>query len=100
MIALGVLYIFDGFNQEFPGNGLTGLAVSEPARDVSCEDTDSRDYYAAGTTYARLFTVNGEEPKSDVCEGDTLIEYYCVYDEPQVEFYECPNGCISGTCAQ
>ena len=100
MMAIGVLYVFDGLAQG--GSGITGFAISErqQSQDVACFDSDSHDYYTAGTTYARFFKVNGEGPKSDVCEGDTLIEYFCALNEPQVEFFDCPNGCISGTCVQ
>ncbi len=101
MMAIGVLYVFDGLNGgALAGSGITGFAVSERqiSQDVGCADSDSRDYYAAGTTYARLFRANGEDPKEDVCEGDSLIEYYCVYNEPQVEFYDCQNGCSAGAC--
>lgn len=110
MIAIGLLYVFDGISQNaLFGNRATGLVVSEheqglsqqvAQQDVGCYDTDNRDHYVTGTTYAKLFKVNGEAPKQDVCEGNTLIEYYCVFSEPQVEFYECPNGCFGGSCAR
>ncbi len=104
MMAIGVIYAFDGLNSGvLSSNSVTGLVVSQEElsqQDVSCYETDSRDYDVKGITYANLFRVNGEPPKEDVCEEDTLIEYYCVYNEPQVEFYECPNGCISGMCVQ
>lgn len=101
MIAIAVLYTFDGIRQG-QLSGVTGFAVSdsELSQDAGCFDSDNRDYYSGGATYAKLFKANGEEPKNDVCEGDTLIEYYCIYNEPQVEFYECPNGCIAGACVQ
>lgn len=103
MIAIGALYVFDSINQgALSGNSVTGLAVSEQElaqQDVSCYDSDNKDHTVQGTTYARLFAVNGEAPKKDVCEGSTLIEYYCVFNEPQVEFYDCQNGCFNGACA-
>ena len=103
MILIGALYAFDGISHgALSANSVTGLIVSEQAldqQDVGCYDSDDRDYYAQGTTYASLFKVNGEGPKDDACEGNTLIEYYCVFNEPQVEFYDCPNGCVVGRCA-
>ena len=103
MIAIGALYVFDGINQgALSGNSVTGLVVSEQElaeQGISCYDSDNRDYITQGTTYAKLFAVNGEAPKQDVCAGDSLIEYYCVFNEPQVEFYECQNGCVDGACA-
>ncbi len=102
MVAVGALYIFDGISGgQLSGNSVTGLAVSEQntqEQDISCIDSDSRDYSVQGTTYSSLFAANGEPPKKDVCEGNALIEYYCVFNEPQVEFYECPEGCASGIC--
>lgn len=100
MMAIGALYVFDGIsNGALAGDGVTGLAVSEQSnQDVDCIDSDDANPLARGTTYARLFSVNGEEPKSDVCEGDSLIEYYCALNEPQVEFFTCPDGCIDGAC--
>ena len=102
MMAIAGLYVFDGLNiGRIPGDGVTGLAVSEQAlneQDVSCYDSDNRDYYTQGTTYARLFQANGEIPKADTCEGSSLVEYYCVMDEPQVEFYDCPVDCMNGAC--
>ena len=102
MIAIGALYAFDGLHLgALSGNSATGLVVSEPQlarQDVGCYDSDNRDYYAQGTTYAKLFQVNGEAPKQDTCAGSTLIEYYCVFNEPQVEFYDCPQGCDNGAC--
>lgn len=104
MIAVASLYVFDSISQGgLSGNSVTGLAVSEQdvsMQDVSCYDSDNRDYSVQGTTYARLFKANNEEPKQDVCEGSSLIEYYCVFNEPQVEFYECENGCVNGACRQ
>ncbi|MBI2176620.1 hypothetical protein HYU40_04740 [Candidatus Woesearchaeota archaeon] len=103
MIAIGALYAFDGLSQgAFSANSVTGLVVSEQKlsqQDVSCFDSDNRDYGVQGTTYAQLFAANGEQPKDDVCQGSTLIEYYCVGSEPQVEFYDCPAGCVGGRCA-
>ncbi|MBI2580489.1 hypothetical protein HYV85_01640 [Candidatus Woesearchaeota archaeon] len=103
MIAIGALYVFDSVSQgALSGNSVTGLAVSEQElaqQDVSCYDSDNRDYAIQGTTYARLFAANGEVPKQDVCGGNSLIEYYCVFNEPQVEFYDCENGCVDGACA-
>ena len=103
MIAIGALYAFDGLSQgAFSANSVTGFVVSEQkleSQDVSCYDSDNRDHYAQGTTYAQLFSVNREEPKADMCEGGTLIEYYCVFNEPQVEFYDCPSRCVNGRCA-
>ena len=103
MIAIGALYAFDGLSQgAFSANSVTGLVVSEQKlaqQDVSCYDSDNRDYNVQGTTYAKLFAANGEQPKQDTCQGNTLIEYYCVSSEPEVEFYDCPNGCVAGRCA-
>ena len=102
MILIGALYAFDGINHgALSANRVTGLIVSEQAlnqQEVSCYDSDDRNYYAQGTAYSSLFKVNGEGPKADACEGSTLIEYYCVLSEPQVEFYDCPNGCQNGAC--
>ena len=102
MMAIGALYVFDSINQGgLSGNAVTGLVVLEQdleQQDVNCYDSDNRDHYVQGTTYARLFQVNGEGPKQDVCEGNTLIEYYCVFNEPQVEFYDCQNVCSNGAC--
>lgn len=104
MMAIGALYAFDGLNQGgLSGNSITGLVISEQSlgqQDVSCYDSDNRDYYAQGTTYAKLFQVNGEAPKQDTCTGNSLVEYFCVFNEPQVEFYDCPNGCSDGACVQ
>ena len=103
MIAIGALYAFDGLSHgAFSANSVTGLVVSEQQiaqQDVSCYDSDSRDYSVQGTTYAKLFAVNSEQPKQDTCQGKTLIEYYCVGSEPEVEFYDCPNSCVAGRCA-
>ncbi|MBI3037160.1 hypothetical protein HYY73_05440 [Candidatus Woesearchaeota archaeon] len=103
MMAIGALYAFDNLNQgPLSANSVTGFAVSEQRitqQDVNCYDSDNRDHYGQGTTYARLFAANGEGPKQDVCEGNSLIEYYCVFNEPQVEFYDCENGCFNGACA-
>ena len=103
MIAIGALYAFDGLSQgAFSANSVTGFVVSEQKlaqQDISCFDSDNRDYSVQGTTYAKLFAANGEQPKDDVCQGNTLIEYYCVSSEPQVEFYDCPSGCVNGRCA-
>ena len=102
MVAIGALYAFDGLSQgAFSANSVTGLAVSDERlarQDVSCFDSDNRNYGIQGVTYAKLFAVNGEAPKHDMCQGNTLIEYYCVASEPQVEFYDCPGRCISGRC--
>ncbi len=102
MMAIAGLYVFDGFSlSPLAGDGVTGLAISEQVmstQDVSCSDSDNRDYYTQGTTYARLFQANGEIPKADTCEGSSLVEYYCVLDEPQVEFYDCPEDCVNGAC--
>lgn len=104
MMAFAVIYAFDSLNNgALSANSVTGMVISEPKlnqQDVSCYDSDSRDYYVQGTTYSRLFEVNSEPPKEDVCQDDTLIEYYCVYNEPQVEFYDCPGGCMNGACIQ
>jgi len=104
MIAIAAMYAFDSLNNgPLSGNSLTGMVVSQDdlsQQNVNCYDTDGHDYYVQGTTYAQVFQVNGEEPKKDVCEGNTLIEYYCMYNDAQVEFYDCPNGCFSGACAQ
>ena len=103
MMAIGALYAFDGLNQgALSGNSITGLVISEQAldqQDVSCYDSDNRDYYTQGTTYAKLFQVNRESPKEDTCAGNTLIEYYCVFNEAQVEFSDCVNGCANGACS-
>ncbi|HIG98403.1 TPA: hypothetical protein HA231_03195 [Candidatus Woesearchaeota archaeon] len=103
MVTIGALYAFDGLNSgAFSANSVTGFAVSEQRiaqQDVSCYDSDNRNYEAQGTTYASLFESTGEKPKSDVCEGSTLIEYFCAFNEPQVEFHECENGCYNGGCA-
>ncbi len=103
MIAIGALYAFDGLSHgAFSANSVTGLVVSEQKlaqQDVSCYDSDNRDYSVQGTTYAKLFAVNGEQPKQDTCQENTLIEYYCAGNEPEVEFYDCPNSCTAGSCA-
>ena len=66
MIAIGALYAFDGLSQgAFSANSVTGLVVSEQKlaqQDVSCYDSDNRDYNVQGTTYAKLFATNGEQP--------------------------------------
>ncbi len=99
MMAIGALYIFQSIsNGELSDAGITGFAVQESK--TGCQDSDNRDYYTRGTTYAALFSQNNEPPKEDVCVGDSLIEYYCVQNSPEVEFFECPNGCISGMCAR
>ena len=102
MLLIGALYAFDGINQgALSANSVTGLIVTEQTldqQDISCYDSDNRDYYVQGTTYASLFKVNGEGPKQDACEGNTLIEYSCVFSEPQVEFYDCAYGCQNGAC--
>lgn len=103
MIAIGALYAFDGLSQgAFSANSVTGFLVAEQdlnSQDVNCFDSDNRDYGVQGTTYAKLFAVNGEQPKQDTCQGSTLIEYYCVASEPQVEFYDCLGSCVNGRCA-
>ena len=102
MMAIAALYVFDGLSlSPISGSSVTGFVVSEQALNqqaVSCYDSDNRDYYTQGTTYARLFQVNGEIPKADTCEGTTLVEYYCSLNEPQVEFYACPGRCGNGAC--
>ena len=102
MMAVGALYIFQGIhNGALTNSTVTGFAIAEqaaPSQPVGCYDTDNRDYFTAGTTYSNLFTANGEGPKQDTCEGNSMIEYYCELGEPQVEFYDCPNGCVSGLC--
>ena len=104
MIAIGALYAFDGLNQgALSGNSVTGMLVSSGSlaqQNVPCYDSNNHDYYTQGTTYAQLFEANGESPKQDTCEGATLIEYYCVNSEPQVEFYDCPGGCVNGRCVE
>ena len=103
MLLIGALYAFDGINQgALSANSVTGLIVSEQTlnqQDVSCYDSDNRDYYSQGIAYARLFYTNGEGPKEDACQGNTLIEYYCVFNEAQVEFYDCANACANGACS-
>ena len=103
MIAIGALYAFDGLSHgALSANSITGLSISDQTlsqQDVSCYDSDGRDYYSQGTVYARLFQVNGEEPQQDMCVGNSLIEYYCVFNEVQVEFHDCVNGCANGACS-
>ncbi len=102
MIAIGALYAFDGLSHgAFSANSITGFVISEQQlaqQDVSCYDSNNRDYSRQGTTYAKLFAANSEQPKQDTCQGNTLIEYYCTGSEPEVEFYECPSSCNNGAC--
>lgn len=102
MMLIGALYVFDGLNQGvLSSNSVTGLAISENTlnqQNVGCYDSDNRNYYLQGTTYASLYKANGEGPKQDACSGDDVIEYYCVFGEPEVEFYTCLNGCSNGAC--
>ena len=104
MILIGALYAFDGINHgALSANSVTGLVVSEQPlgqQGVGCYDSDNRDYYTKGTTYANLFKLNGEGPQDDTCQGHTLVEYYCVFNEPQVELYDCPIGCVVGSCVR
>ena len=102
MIAIGALYAFDGLSQgAFSSHSLTGFVVSDQQlaqQDVSCYDSDNRNYNFQGTTYSKLFAANGEDPQTDTCQGNTLIEYYCANSDLEVEFYNCPCGCVNGRC--
>ena len=81
-------------------NAVTGLAVYQTSSDSSdnCYDTDNKDYYVQGTTYATILAVNNDKAKEDFCQGNTLVEYYCSEIGLDVVFYECAKGCRNGAC--
>ncbi|MFH0862488.1 MAG: hypothetical protein V1875_05590 [Candidatus Altiarchaeota archaeon] len=77
-----------------------GAGVSDASDDhfsivapTNCTDSDGgKDYYVKGTTKW------GAKSDDDVCQDNTLIEFYCENNQPQHEMYTCPSGCQDGAC--
>ena len=62
-----------------------------------CVDSDEGiDYYVKGEIY--LDGVYHNEDKCTSPYDGSLNEWHCDGDMPNVERYECPNGCENGTC--
>jgi hypothetical protein len=48
--------------------------------------------------YKRGFLIEWETVNEDKCEGNGLIEYYCVDDGLGVGVVNCESGCSDGAC--
>ncbi|MEW5896213.1 MAG: Kazal-type serine protease inhibitor family protein [Nanoarchaeota archaeon] len=73
----------------------TGFSCDEGTCVPECTDSDGGvDYNIVGTT------TKGSESKSDTCEGEKIVEYYCLDNELKSKTAECnPNWvCLSGAC--
>ncbi|HLC60789.1 MAG TPA: alkaline phosphatase family protein [Candidatus Nanoarchaeia archaeon] len=109
---------------------LSGVEYTVESPVQQCTDSDGgKDYYVKGQTtecdYSILDTVQGggtggcpfaedscltESIQSILRENDpvakrpatknTLQEFYCERNKLQSVYYECPNGCKDGACAQ
>ncbi len=74
---------------------LISLSVFVSAQN--CTDSDNGiDYYTRGTI------IWGNITGADLCEGETLTEFFCDpdFDEPIDKQYNCPNGCLNGACVE
>lgn len=80
---------------------MTGMVVTSIS---VCSDTDAgRNYAVKGDVYGFYYLFNEENfHEEDRCEGDVLIEYYCVEDGihsyRESAEYICPGGCEEGRC--
>ncbi|MBI5392821.1 hypothetical protein HZA96_03035 [Candidatus Woesearchaeota archaeon] len=66
-----------------------------------CSETDTKDQNVAGTAIGYFLSSNKTETKSDVCDGNKLIEYTCLADGSKMEqkpAVTCPYGCKNGAC--
>ena len=84
-IILGLVLLFTAFLAA-ESKIYTGKVTTD------CTDTDGANFYTKGIT-----TVNGEE-LIDYCDGNTLIEYYCVNKDVRVKVFSCPSTCEQGAC--
>jgi len=72
-----------------------GVCTPSQVQQKPCEDSDGgMDYNEAGIVSAAGINY------SDVCQGNTLVEYYCVNNAATSVSYQCPQGttCASGRC--
>ena len=64
---------------------------------IRCVDVDEKDYYNINRVIWPC--EGGTCQKWDFCDGGVLQERICRNDlEPDTEYYNCPNGCLSGAC--
>jgi hypothetical protein len=87
---------------ELPATAATGsMTNATNVTNLTCIDSDGgKDYYTKGS-----LDVGCPERATcgiffDYCRDNvTLVENFCVNKEPQVELFNCTNGCKDGTCS-
>lgn len=73
----------------------TGYACKEGACIQECTDSDGGiDYEIVGTA------TKGSETKSDTCDGERIIEFYCLNNELKSKTVDCLQNeiCLTGAC--
>lgn len=70
------------------------LQIAEtPSENVSCTDSDGgQDYETQGSC------VSGDFSDMDYCDGNDLIEFYCLSNSCISEIVSCNYGCEDGAC--
>lgn len=77
--------------------------ITIPITTQLCSDSDGGiNYYTKGATSVCSNSSSGGTCTAiyDKCNGNTLTEYYCRYNEIKSLGYACPNGCNDGACLQ
>lgn len=74
------------------------FSVQVASAQNACFETDGGDW-SEKPGFARTGAGTDEEmTMSDVCNGDTLTEYFCDADTMMQAEYTCANGCRNGAC--
>lgn len=61
----------------------------------NCTKEGGKDYYKAG-----IAKVEGVGDSPDLCIGDKrLMEYYCVDNKLEYDYYDCNISCVDGACS-
>jgi len=97
LLVVALLGIAVGFMAASSPQVSTAGYVTAAFADDGCSDSDGVDFYNWGS--ASNFRQGGQKTYSDYCASTlTLAEYYCSGIQAQLEFVDCPDGCINGKC--
>src|SRR3989344_5737033 len=100
LLLLIVFFMFSNINiSGFKFINLLGKAVySSSSGDCRgtrcfCSDSDEKDFYAMG------FVRSSKGIFKDYCKDEeSLVEYYCVFENVREESHYCEGGCFQGLC--